>query len=111
MFSGEDGLLPEFSEIGCDGLVSVASNVWPEETSYIVDQCLKGNVDHIIPDWKQIANSLFVAPNPVPAKVLLKTKKVISTNTVRLPLSIEDLKESDGLTKADKKITNWYKNL
>lgn len=109
LFSGDDGLLPYFSVAGCEGLVSVASNVWPEETSLYVEQSMTGNVEHFIPVWKKATEALFAASNPVPAKILLEKNGVISSATVRPPLALADLPDSSILKEADLAIAEWYK--
>ncbi|WP_069132467.1 4-hydroxy-tetrahydrodipicolinate synthase [Rhodohalobacter halophilus] len=110
LFSGDDGLMPFFAAAGSAGLVSVASNVWPEETSFYVDCCLNGDTDSLFPVWKKAVEALFSAPNPVPAKVLLKLKGIIESEMLRLPLTAADVKEKQRLTKIDTEIINWYKN-
>ncbi|MEI8347863.1 MAG: 4-hydroxy-tetrahydrodipicolinate synthase, partial [Pseudomonadota bacterium] len=41
IFSGDDAMTPMFCANGAKGLISVASNVWPEATHKIVDLCLE----------------------------------------------------------------------
>ncbi|WP_103664671.1 4-hydroxy-tetrahydrodipicolinate synthase [Gracilimonas amylolytica] len=108
-YSGDDGLTPAFSKEGGVGLVSVASNVWPEATHKYTERCLQGKTDDLFPLWKNATDVLFKAPNPVPAKVLLNRKGWIENDTVRLPLSLGDISESveQELLKADQKIANW----
>lgn len=108
IFSGDDALMPYFANAGASGLVSVSSNVWPQETKRYVEMCLNGNVDSIFPAWKRAVAALFSASNPVPAKSLLHQKKVISTNSVRAPLSIADLPSLEVLLQADKDINKWF---
>lgn len=108
LFSGDDGLLPVFATAGCAGLVSVASNVWPMETSRYVELCLNGATESLFPVWKQAVEALFSAPNPIPAKVLLNRKGIIETAVLRLPLTVDELKSTAHLLEADKAITNWY---
>lgn len=109
LYSGDDGLLPYFSVPGCEGLVSVASNVWPEETSHYVKQALSGEHKQLIPVWSKVTDVLFAASNPVPAKLLLEIKGVISSAVVRSPLSLADLRDHSILSEADKMIAEWYK--
>lgn len=108
-YSGDDGLTPAFSKEGGVGLVSVASNVWPEATHKYTERCLQGKTDDLFPLWKNATDALFKAPNPVPAKVLLNRKGWIENDTVRLPLSLGDISESveQELLKADQEIANW----
>jgi len=109
-YSGDDGLTPAFSKEGGVGLVSVASNVWPEATHKYTELCLKGETDDLFPLWKNATDALFEAPNPVPAKVLLNRKGWIEHDTVRLPLSLGDISQEveEELVKADKEIAAWF---
>jgi 4-hydroxy-tetrahydrodipicolinate synthase len=108
LFSGDDGLLPFFSAVGCSGLVSVASNAWPEETGLYVEKCLVRDTGALVKIWKKGSASLFSAPNPVPVKILMKEKGLIPCSVVRPPLSEKDLPGISGLTDADSQITEWY---
>jgi 4-hydroxy-tetrahydrodipicolinate synthase len=110
LFSGDDVLTPFFAAAGCEGLVSVASNVWPEAAGLYLDFCLAGKTKLLFPVWKQSIESLFTAPNPVPAKVLLKEKGVIETAVLRPPLTEKELTGYDRLLEADEQISNWYKS-
>lgn len=109
-YSGDDGMTPAFSAEGGVGLVSVASNVWPYETRKYVDLCLQGETQNLFPLWKTATDTLFKAPNPIPAKVLLRHKKWIPNDTVRLPLSLGDIntQTETELAEADQKIAQWY---
>ncbi|MEX1010599.1 MAG: 4-hydroxy-tetrahydrodipicolinate synthase [Balneolaceae bacterium] len=107
LYSGDDGLLPFFAASGCSGLVSVASNVWPEATRLYVDRCLKRDAGDIVPLWRRASTALFSAPNPIPAKHLLFEKGWISSDTLRPPLTSEDLSRDDSLKSVDREIENW----
>lgn len=109
-FSGDDALTAFFRVAGCDGLVSVASNIWPKATSLYVDYCLSGKTKTLFPVWKNAVDALFSVSSPVPAKLLLKEKGLIKSATLRPPLSEADLKDISSLIKADEDITNWYSN-
>ncbi|MTI86415.1 MAG: 4-hydroxy-tetrahydrodipicolinate synthase [Balneolaceae bacterium] len=109
-YSGDDGMTPAFTAEGAVGLVSVASNVWPEETHKYVELCLKGETERVLPVWKEASAALFRAPNPIPAKVLLQKKGWIESDTVRLPLSLSDINADTEaeLSAAEEKISSWY---
>lgn len=109
-YSGDDGLTPFFAMAGCDGLVSVAANVWPEATRRYVDWCLAGRGPELLPLWQECTDALFKAPNPVPAKVLLKEKGEISSAALRPPLTDEEIEDTGFLTSADKRIEAWYRD-
>jgi len=109
MFSGDDALLPFFAAAGCSGLVSVSSNVWPEETAKYVELSLEGKTDSLFPVWKRAVEAMFSAPNPVPVKALLHQKEIIESSALRAPLTEKELNNMDQLKQADEEIINWYK--
>lgn len=108
-YSGDDGLLPFFTMAGCDGLVSVASNVWPAATHQYVDWCLDGRGPELLPLWQECTDAMFAGPNPAPAKVLLNEKGWIENSTMHPPLTEEDVEDLSILKNADNMIQNWYK--
>ena len=107
-FSGDDALTAFFNVAGCQGLVSVASNVWPKATNLYVEHCLSGKTDNLFPVWKNAVDALFAVSSPVPAKLLLREKGVIKSATLRPPLNEDELKDLSLLLKADEDIKNWY---
>lgn len=107
-YSGDDGLLPFFAMAGCNGLVSVASNVWPKATHRYVKWSLAGRGPELLPIWQECTDVLFDAPNPVPAKVLLKEKGVIKNSTLHPPLTEDEVADIAPLKEADKRIKRWY---
>lgn len=111
VYCGDDPLLPDFVPFGAHGLVSVASNVWPEETHAYAQLALANELnqkDLFI--WKTASNALFVASNPIPAKALLTLEGRISTRLVKLPLHQDDLKSPEILLDASKLVRNWFEN-
>ena len=107
-YSGDDSLLPFFAMAGCDGLVSVASNVWPKATHQYVDWCLDGRGPELLPLWQECTDAMFAGPNPAPAKVLLNEKGWIESSTLHPPLTEEDVEDLSILKNADNMIQNWY---
>lgn len=110
-YSGDDALTPFFAVIGCEGLVSVASNVWPEAVHVYVDRCLSGQTHRLLDTWKEPAEVLFSAPNPIPVKILLREKGIIGHSTLRPPLTEAELSNIDILKEADKAIGHWYSEI
>lgn len=108
LFSGDDYLTTSFAKHGCAGLVSVASNVWPEATNLYTQMCLDLQTDELIPVWEKAIEALFSAPNPVPAKVLMHGKGFISTSMLRAPLTADEISSVKLLQEADSSIINWY---
>ena len=108
LYSGDDGMTPYFSMNGCQGLVSVTANVWPEATHAYLEQCLEGKGKELVPRWKEPIKAMFSASNPIPSKVLLREKGWIKSSTLRPPLTDKDLPDLDRLLKADETIKDWY---
>jgi len=111
IFSGDDALLPSFAKAGCRGLVSVASNVWPEAVSKYVDYCLEGRLSTGEQIWAEASRALFSASNPIPSKILLSQKGWIKSPALRLPLTKHEITDQGRLLEADRAITNWYLNI
>jgi len=111
VLSGDDSLTPFFAMAGCRGLVSVASNVWPEATHRYVEECLAGNGPELLPLWQECTDALFTVSNPIPSKILLSEKGWIKTSTLRPPLTDEEINDSqkEQLLEADKRVLDWYK--
>lgn len=108
LLSGDDLMLPAFAPLGAKGVVSVLSNVWPEETREYTRQCLDGSfTGHKV--WKDAISALFSASNPIPVKALLHDQGKIKSSTLRLPLSVKDMPDIEIVRKADKEITAWFR--
>ena len=90
VISGDDGIACEVMEAGGAGLISVASNAFPEDFYDIVhkkDQAKQAQYD-------QMVKLLFKEGNPVGIKAVLAQKGLIQNN-LRLPLvpASEELQE------------------
>lgn len=110
VYSGDDGMVPDFAPHGCVGLVSVASNAWPVETrAYVVKALDKKMTPAEIEIWKKACDTLFIAANPVPVKNLMQVQGKIKTNVLRAPLHHLDLSDNTPVLAANKKIHTWYK--
>ncbi|MBC7427627.1 MAG: 4-hydroxy-tetrahydrodipicolinate synthase [Bacteriovorax sp.] len=110
LYSGDDGMVPDFKPHKCVGLVSVASNAWPVETRAYVEKTLVGKLTALENDlWKKSCDTLFLAANPVPVKNLMHAQGKIKTNVLRAPLHHLDLSDNTPLLDADKKIKSWFK--
>lgn len=108
MYGGDDGLIEDHIALGAKGLVSVASNTWPDAVHRFVKSRLE-NKNPNFPTWKETVNSLMLASNPVPVKVLLFEKKWIKSSMLRPPLSEEDLNPAklEFILKQNEAITAW----
>lgn len=110
MYSGDDGMVPDFYPVGCVGLVSVASNAWPRETKAYVVKTLNGKLTkQEAKMWSTACDSLFIAANPVPVKNLMHVQGKIKTNVLRSPLHHADLMDNSLVLKANTDVANWYK--
>lgn len=106
VYCGDDALFYKFAQNGSSGLVSVASNAWPEETASYVAACLAQDLDEV-ELWKSASLSLFEASNPVPVKRLMKINGQIEEDVVMPPLSQKDLSNEENLKAYDRKIKAW----
>ena len=110
VYSGDDGMVPDFYPHGCKGLVSVASNCWPSETHAYVVKSLEGKLtDSEKTLWSESCDTLFIAANPVPVKNIMQVQGKIKTNVLRSPLNALDLADNTPVIEANKKIQTWYK--
>lgn len=81
VISGDDGIACEIMQAGGAGLISVASNAFPEDFWHIVhdkDAALQAK-------YAEMVKLLFAEGNPVGIKAVLAQKGIIS-NHLRLPL-------------------------
>ena len=106
-YAGDDFMLPFYSRIGTEGVVSVASNVWPEQTRLFAGACFEQSVMPGYHRWTDAVKELFSAPNPIPVKALMMQKGLIRSDRLRLPLMREDLKSLDKLILADRVASAW----
>ncbi len=110
MYSGDDGMVPDFYPVGCVGLVSVASNAWPRETKAYVIKTLNGKLSKEEAKlWSASCDTLFIAANPVPVKNLMHVQGKIATNILRAPLDHKDLADNNPVLAANTNIETWYK--
>ena len=109
IFSGDDALFSEFSCYGIDGLISVASNVWPSATKRYVETAMEGRLKEAS-GWREVCEKLFTASNPIPVKAIMAYKELIADNTVRPPLSSKDLQTLTPLISADQWVKKWMEN-
>lgn len=110
VYSGDDGMVPDFAPHGCVGLVSVASNAWPLETRAYVVKTLENKLTKSEAElWKKSCDTLFIAANPVPVKNLMHAQGKIKTNVLRAPLHWADLADNAPVLLANKEIQSWFK--
>ncbi|MGB8166190.1 MAG: 4-hydroxy-tetrahydrodipicolinate synthase [Chthoniobacteraceae bacterium] len=88
ILSGDDSLTLPFMSTGAVGVISVASNVIPQEVGDLVKAALAGDfaeARRLHFHWYPLFKDLFIEPNPVPAKHTLALQGKMSRD-VRLPL-------------------------
>ncbi len=87
-YCGNDELsVPELN-LGFEGVISVLSNLMPDQMSDMVDSCLGGERDHALDMQLRLLplmKALFCEVSPIPLKAAMKMLK-LSTGEVRLPL-------------------------
>jgi 4-hydroxy-tetrahydrodipicolinate synthase len=107
LYCGDDHLMPSAVPLGACGLVSVASNIWPEACRDYVTACRRGAYRG--QEWWLASKSLFSAASPVPLKALMEHRSIIPYSVVRLPLSTSDLTGMKALEQADNAIEEWHR--
>ncbi|RIY32160.1 4-hydroxy-tetrahydrodipicolinate synthase [Psittacicella melopsittaci] len=87
--SGEDGTALDAIALGSSGVVSVSANVIAREWAEIVDVALQGDYAKALElnrPYEKLHASLFIEPNPTPAKWVAHQLGLIATPNQRLPL-------------------------
>ncbi len=90
VFSGNDSLALPTVLAGGNGVVSVASNVIPDEITtmieFALDACsVAGDVLHT--KFLPLMEAMFCYPSPAPAKNALALMGIISSDSLRLPMT------------------------
>lgn len=86
VYAGDDYLAAPIIAAGGAGLISVASNVAPQQVKAVVTAALAGNAEAEAKYVEDLNSVLFAEPNPAPAKALLAKMKLIAGDTLRLPM-------------------------
>lgn len=94
VISGDDGIACELMQAGANGLISVASNAFPEAFHSIVHNT-DGQAERLQNTYAELIRLLFAEGNPAGIKTVLAQQGLIS-NTLRLPLisNSENIKEA-----------------
>lgn len=75
IWSGNDDLTVPFISLGASGVISVISNVLPEETNCMVQAALNGDytvASAMQKDMQPYMDAMFLQVNPVPVKAAMK---------------------------------------
>lgn len=101
-FSGDDGLAYEMAKNGGVGVISVASNLFPD----LVKKYLTIESDFL----KDFYNLIFIETNPSPIKYLLKKNNIIKSDIVRLPLVKMSESGKGFLERNYNENLDWYQD-
>lgn len=94
VYSGDDVMAHEHINIGAKGVVSVASNIWPERTHRYITNLLLDKEEQTS-KWIEACNELFVVANPIPVKYLCHKTNLCASMQTRFPLTTTELKENN----------------
>ncbi len=89
IFSGEDELTYAIMAIGGKGVISVASNIIPEQMNNLVQSMLKNDFAtglRIAKEINEICKKMFIDTNPIPVKEAMNLMGM-SVGPTRLPLT------------------------
>lgn len=89
LYSGDDGLALDITEIGGSGVISVASNVIPSQMVQMMNLALEGKWEEaraLESKYQALFHSLFLEVNPIPVKFAC-SKLGLCRNILRLPLT------------------------
>jgi 4-hydroxy-tetrahydrodipicolinate synthase len=98
ILSGDDSLTVDIIRSGGDGVVSVSSNLYPNQVAKMVETAFfDENTSRIIEaKLSDFFEDCFIETNPIPIKYYLFLQQIIESDQVRLPLvSMSKLKEQE----------------
>lgn len=87
--SGDDGTYIDFLKLGGHGIISVMSNIIPQQTVSWTTAVMSGVVADTQADfnkYKSFIDGMYVEANPIPVKWMLYKKGLIKSPEMRLPL-------------------------
>ncbi len=102
VYSGNDDIIVPMMSLGAKGVISVLSNVLPQETHDMTQLCLDNDfmaANEIQLKYLELINNLFIEVNPIPVKEAMNQMNM-AAGPCRLPLCemtdehIETLKNS-----------------
>lgn len=89
VLSGDDSLTLPFMSVGAEGVISVASNLFPKDVVQLTELALSNDFAKAAKIHRKlypVFKSLFIEPNPVPIKTALAHTGRIASDEVRSPL-------------------------
>lgn len=102
LYSGNDDQIVPLLSLGGKGVVSVVSNILPNETHNIVSKFMEGNIAESLEiqlKMHNVINSLFCEVNPIPVKAALNLMGH-KVGDCRRPLTTMEPENLDKLKKA-----------
>ncbi len=100
IYSGDDNTALEIMRIGGKGVISVAANLVPQHVHNLYEFAKKEDwksADKIDDQLRPLYQGLFIETNPIPVKWLAVQKGLISSSTLRLPLTTLSAEHQTGL--------------
>ncbi|MBE6534631.1 MAG: 4-hydroxy-tetrahydrodipicolinate synthase [Ruminococcaceae bacterium] len=105
VYSGNDDQIVPIMSLGGKGVISVLSNLLPQETHNITQLCLDGNYKEAAAlqlKYLDLINALFCEVNPIPAKTAMAELRFCDVE-MRLPLcEMEDATKARLITSMKK---------
>jgi len=112
VYSGDDGLVVPIMSIGGVGLISVVSNVFPNQVYQVLKLCMESNYTAAFREYTklhQFTEAMFCESNPVPVKYVLKLTGLYKSDECRLPLAPLSEENASMVTKVyNTTLTNIY---
>ncbi len=89
LLSGDDATFLDFMILGGDGVISVTANVAAKQVATICELATKNQIQEarkLNDTLSALHSSLFIEPNPTPAKWACTKLGLMANDTIRLPL-------------------------
>ena len=89
LLSGDDATFLDFMILGGDGVISVTANVAAKQVATICELAMKNQIQEarkLNDTLSALHSSLFIEPNPTPAKWACTKLGLMANDTIRLPL-------------------------
>ena len=102
LYSGNDDQITAILSLGGKGVISVLSNILPQETHDIVASYLEGDVEksrELQLKYFELAKALFLEVNPIPVKKAMNLMGM-EVGSLRLPLT--EMEEDNAAKLAQK---------
>ncbi|MDF7681556.1 4-hydroxy-tetrahydrodipicolinate synthase [Enterobacteriaceae bacterium ESL0689] len=90
LLSGDDATAVDFMQLGGQGVISVTANVAAREMADVCQLMAEGQFEQaraINQRLMALHTHLFIEPNPIPVKWACKALGLVTTDTLRLPLT------------------------